>query len=265
MSQLPEVPILKVEGLAKSFGDLHVLKGIDLAVTAGEKICIIGPSGSGKSTLLRCINLMEEPEDGLIRVDGLPMGYNIDAQGRRVRAPEVEVNRLRMAVGMVFQSFNLWTHMTVLQNIIEAPIYVRKVGRAVAIERAMSLLDRVGLAAKRDAYPSQLSGGQQQRVAIARALAMEPRIMLFDEPTSSLDPELVGEVLEVMRDLARDGMTMLVVTHEMGFAAEVADRVVFMDRGTIVEQGTPKAFFRAPATDRASQFLAGFSGRRASA
>lgn len=261
MSQNPEVPILKVEGLSKSFGSLSVLKGIDLTVDAGEKICILGPSGSGKSTLLRCINLIEEPEGGLILVDGIPMGFSADPQGRRARASEAEFNRLRMVVGMVFQNFNLWTHMTVLENIVEAPIYVRKTNRAVATDQAMSLLERVGLAAKRDAYPGQLSGGQQQRVAIARALAMEPRIMLFDEPTSSLDPELVGEVLEVMRDLASEGMTMLVVTHEMGFAAEVADRIIFMDRGAIVEEGAPKDFFHAPATERAVQFLTGFAGR----
>ena len=262
MTTMSPAPIIKIEGLTKSFGGLPVLKGIDLQVGSGEKICIIGPSGSGKSTLLRCINLMEEPESGLIWLAGQPMAFKLDPHGRRVRAPESEVNRMRRIVGMVFQSFNLWTHMTVLQNIIEAPIYVRRLDRAAATEQAMRLLERVGLAGKRDAYPAQLSGGQQQRVAIARALAMEPKIMLFDEPTSSLDPELVGEVLEVMRGLARDGMTMLVVTHEMGFAAEVADRVVFMDGGNILEDAVPTAFFRHPATERATQFLASFSGRR---
>ena len=212
-------PIIKVQNLHKRFGPLHVLKGIDLSVQIGEKICIVGPSGSGKSTLLRCINFLEEPDEGMVWLDGAPMGFIENSGGGRRRATESEINRLRASVGMVFQSFNLWGHMTVLRNIIEAPINVRGLDRRTAEAQACRLLERIGLIEKRDAYPSQLSGGQQQRVAIARALAMEPKIMLFDEPTSSLDPELVGEVLEVMRTLARDGMTMLVVTHEMGFAS----------------------------------------------
>jgi polar amino acid transport system ATP-binding protein len=255
-------PIIKIDGLTKSFGPLTVLKAVDLEVQIGEKICIIGPSGSGKSTLLRCINLLEEPEAGLIWLNGRPIGFSIDAGGRRMRAREAAINEMRMSVGMVFQSFNLWTHMTVLQNIMEAPVHVRRLDKALAKRRAMELLDRIGLTDKHDAYPAQLSGGQQQRVAIARALAMEPQVMLFDEPTSSLDPELVGEVLEVMRGLARDGMTMLVVTHEMGFAEDVADRVVFMDRGVIVEQAPPKQFFEKPSSERAAQFLARVVGRR---
>jgi len=249
-------PIIRIENLHKRFGGLHVLKGIDLAVKAGEKICIVGPSGSGKSTLLRCINFLEEPDDGMVWLDGAPMGFVKTADGRRKRASESEVNRLRAGVGMVFQNFNLWGHMTVLRNIIEAPMNVRGLDRRQAEAQACRLLERIGLIEKRDAYPSQLSGGQQQRVAIARALAMEPKIMLFDEPTSALDPELVGEVLEVMRALAREGMTMLVVTHEMGFASEVADRVVFMDQGAILEEAPPIEFFRTPKNERAAQFLA---------
>jgi polar amino acid transport system ATP-binding protein len=260
MSQATQ-PIVRIEGLHKRFGPLHVLRGVDLAVPQGEKICIIGPSGSGKSTLLRCINFLEEPDAGLVWLDNEPMGFIEDPQGRRRRAAEADVNRMRAAVGMVFQSFNLWSHMTVMNNIIEAPIYVSGLTRKAAEDRAMQLLERIGLVEKRDSYPSQLSGGQQQRVAIARALAMEPKIMLFDEPTSSLDPELVGEVLEVMRRLAEDGMTMLVVTHEMGFAADVADRVVFMDEGIILEQGPPSTFFRQPERKRAAQFLAKVIGR----
>jgi len=234
-----------------------------MEVRPGEKICIVGPSGSGKSTLLRCINFLEEAQAGMIWLDGQPMGYLEDGQGKRRRAGEADINRMRASVGMVFQSFNLWNHMTVLKNIVEAPIHVRRMKPEAARERAMQLLDRIGLAEKKDAYPSQLSGGQQQRVAIARALAMDPKIMLFDEPTSALDPELVGEVLEVMRSLALDGMTMLVVTHEMGFASEVADRVMFMDMGAIVEEAPPAEFFRKPKHERAEQFLAKVIGRRA--
>ena len=259
----PTRSIISVQGLHKWFGPLHVLNGIDMEVHAGQKICIIGPSGSGKSTLLRCINFLEEPDSGIVWLDGEPMGFVETAAGQRRRASESDINRMRAAVGMVFQNFNLWGHMTVLGNIIEAPIQVRGMDRKSAEQRALRLLERIGLAEKRDAYPSQLSGGQQQRVAIARALAMEPKIMLFDEPTSSLDPELVGEVLEVMRSLARDGMTMLVVTHEMGFAEEVADQVIFMDQGAILEQGSPSAFFPAPKNERAAQFLAKVIGRRA--
>jgi polar amino acid transport system ATP-binding protein len=255
------LPIIRIAGLHKRFGPLHVLRGVDLEVHPGEKICIIGPSGSGKSTLLRCINFLEEPDAGMIWLDGKPMGFIEDGQGHRRRAAEGDVNRMRASVGMVFQSFNLWSHMTVMNNIVEAPIYVSGLGRKAAEERALQLLERIGLADKRGSYPAQLSGGQQQRVAIARALAMEPKIMLFDEPMSSLDPELVWEVLEVMRGLARDGMTMLVVTHEMGFAADVADRVVFMDQGIILEEGVPSSFYRQPRHERAAQFLAKVIGR----
>jgi polar amino acid transport system ATP-binding protein len=248
-------PIIKVQNLHKRFGPLHVLKGVEFTVAAGEKICIVGPSGSGKSTLLRCINFLEEPDEGMVWLDGAPMGF-VETGGKRRRASESEINRLRASVGMVFQSFNLWGHMTVLGNITEAPVNVRGLDRKTAEAQACRLLERIGLIDKKNAYPSQLSGGQQQRVAIARALAMEPKIMLFDEPTSALDPELVGEVLEVMRSLARDGMTMLVVTHEMGFASEVADRVVFMDQGAILEEAPPAEFFRRPKNERAAQFLA---------
>jgi polar amino acid transport system ATP-binding protein len=255
------LPIIRIMDLHKRFGQLHVLKGINLDVHQGEKICIIGPSGSGKSTLLRCINFLEEPDTGMIWLDGEPMGFVETAPGQRRRAPEADINRMRAAVGMVFQSFNLWSHMTVLGNIVEAPIHVLGLDRKSAEQRALRLLDRIGLRDKKDSYPSQLSGGQQQRVGIARALAMEPKIMLFDEPTSSLDPELVGEVLEVMRSLALEGMTMVVVTHEMGFAAEVADRIIFMDHGIVLEENTPTEFFRRPTNERAGQFLAKVIGR----
>ena len=255
-------PIIQVAGLHKWFGPLHVLRGVDLTVHWGEKVCIIGPSGSGKSTLLRCINFLEEPQRGTILLDGEPMGF-VEEKGGRRRESERTINRMRAKVGMVFQSFNLWTHMTVLQNLIEAPVHVRGESRRLAVERATRLLQRVGLLDKRDAYLGQLSGGQQQRVAIARALALEPAIILFDEPTSALDPELVGEVLAVMGDLAREGMTMVIVTHEMAFAEEVADRVIFMDRGAIVEQGPAADVFKSPRSDRTAQFLAKVLRRRA--
>jgi polar amino acid transport system ATP-binding protein len=254
-------PIVRIEKLNKYFGSNRVLADVDLEVAQGEKICIIGPSGSGKSTLLRCINRLEQPTSGRVWIDGAPIGFTVDAAGRERVAPEADLNRHRKSVGMVFQNFNLWGHMTVLQNIIEAPIRVRKLERPTALRIADQLLARVGLEDKREAYPAQLSGGQQQRVAIARALAMEPKVMLFDEPTSSLDPELVSEVLDVMRSLVEEGMTMLVVTHEMGFAAEVADRVIFMDRGAIVEQAPPSAFFSQPRSKRAAQFLTKVVGR----
>ncbi|HKV43106.1 MAG TPA: amino acid ABC transporter ATP-binding protein [bacterium] len=254
-------PIIRIQDLHKWFGALHVLRGINAEVRAGEKICVVGPSGSGKSTLLRCINFLEESSKGMIFLDGVPMGFFEDPDGRRRRDSEANINRMRTRVGMVFQNFNLWTHMTVLRNLTEAPIYVKGLTHRVAQARALDLLQRVGLSDKREAYPSQLSGGQQQRVAIARALAMEPEIMLFDEPTSALDPELVGEVLEVMRALAREGMTMVVVTHEMGFAADVADRIVFMDHGAVVEEGSPGTFFHQPKSERTIQFLAKISGR----
>ena len=253
--------IIRINNLHKWFGRLHVLRGINMEVAAGEKICVVGPSGSGKSTLLRCVNFLEEPSDGMVFLDGRPMGFVAEPSGRRRRDSETNINRMRVRVGMVFQSFNLWTHMTVFRNVVEAPLYVKGLPREKAGALAEALLRRVGLVDKMHAYPSQLSGGQQQRVAIARALAMEPEIMLFDEPTSALDPELVGEVLEVMRGLARDGMTMLVVTHEMGFAADVADRIIFMDHGVIVEESPPKTFFARPKSERAAQFLAKLSSR----
>jgi polar amino acid transport system ATP-binding protein len=252
-----------VEGLHKWFGRLHVLRGVDMSVRVGETVCIVGPSGSGKSTLLRCLNFLEEHEEGLIFLDDEPMGFSLDPAGRRRREPERDVSRMRARIGMVFQSFNLWTHMTVLRNLVEAPVFVKGVAREAAEARALALLRRVGLSDKTHAYPSQLSGGQQQRVAIARALAMDPAIMLFDEPTSALDPELVGEVLAVMRDLAREGMTMVVVTHEMGFAADAADRVLFMDEGVIVEEAPPAVLFKAPTNPRTARFLAKVIGRTA--
>ena len=235
--------MIDIENLHKSFGDVHVLKGIDLNIKEKEVVAIIGPSGSGKSTLLRCMNDLEEPTQGTVSVDGILL------------AGETNINKVREEVGMVFQRFNLFPHMTVLQNIMLAPMKVRHVSKSEAEETARKLLDRVGLADKADSYPSQLSGGQQQRVAIARALAMKPKVMLFDEPTSALDPEMVGEVLDVMRSLAEDGMTMVIVTHEMGFAREVGDRVLFVDDGCIIEQGTPEAVFEHPQQERTRAFL----------
>ena len=236
--------IITVADLHKSFGDTEVLTGIDLTVSDGEVVCVIGPSGSGKSTLLRCLNRLEDITSGQVRVDG-----------HDLTDPKLKIDAVRAEIGMVFQQFNLFPHMSVIENIMLAPMMVRRLGRTAARERGRALLAKVGLAEKEDAYPRRLSGGQQQRVAIARALAMEPRIMLFDEPTSSLDPELVGEVLAVMKDLAQEGMTMVVVTHEMGFAREVADRVVFMDGGVIVEEGTPEHVFDRPREERTRAFL----------
>jgi polar amino acid transport system ATP-binding protein len=242
--------IVAIRDLHKSFGKLHVLRGIDFDVAQSEVVCIIGRSGSGKSTLLRCINFLEEPDQGTIGVAGISLRAN---EHKREHAQHLLA--LRQRVGMVFQSFNLFPHMTVLENLIEAPIIVRRHDRAQAVKSADELLAKVGLSDKRDVYPSKLSGGQAQRVAIARALAMEPRVMLFDEPTSALDPELTGEVLAVMRTLAREGMTMLVVTHELGFAREVADRIVFMDGGAIVEEGPPAQCLVSPKDPRTRQFL----------
>ncbi|MEY9853027.1 glutamate transport system ATP-binding protein [Leifsonia sp. EB41] len=238
-------PMVSLRGVDKHFGDLHVLRSIDLDVAPREVVVVVGPSGSGKSTLCRSINRLETIDGGEIRVDGelLPQ------EG-------ADLARLRAEVGMVFQSFNLFAHRTVLDNVALAPIKVRKVKKAEAERQALELLDRVGIADKAGSHPAQLSGGQQQRAAIARALAMQPKVMLFDEPTSALDPEMVGEVLDVMTSLARDGMTMIVVTHEMGFARRAADRVVFMDHGQIVEQATPAEFFDSPRTERAKSFLA---------
>jgi polar amino acid transport system ATP-binding protein len=242
------------EKVHKYFGKLEVLRGIDLTVEAGEVCCLLGPSGSGKSTFLRCINHLEKITAGRLSVDGDLVGYR--QQGDKLyELREKETAAKRAEIGMVFQRFNLFPHMTALGNIAEAPVKVKGMSKTEAVERARALLDRVGLADKVDAYPAQLSGGQQQRVAIARALAMQPKLMLFDEPTSALDPELVGEVLDVMRGLAADGMTMIVVTHEMGFAREVADTVVFMDGGVVVEAGDPAAVISNPKEERTKAFL----------
>jgi polar amino acid transport system ATP-binding protein len=247
-------PMVKAEGVHKRFGRHEVLRGINLAVQPGEVLCLLGPSGSGKSTFLRCINHLEKINSGRLSVDGELVGYRqVGARLHELR--ESEVARKRAEIGMVFQHFNLFGHMTALDNVTCAPINVRGVPRDRARERGRELLDRVGLDDKIDAYPAQLSGGQQQRVAIARALAMEPKLMLFDEPTSALDPELVGEVLDVMRQLAADGMTMVVVTHEMGFAREVADTVVFMDDGVVVETGRPGEVLSNPRHERTRAFL----------
>src|SRR5690349_17562520 len=254
MSTNGQDPILRASEVHKRFGRLDVLKGVSLEVARGETVCIIGPSGSGKSTFLRCINHLEKLDGGRIEVNGHLIGYR-EQNGKLVEDSEKNIARQRADIGMVFQRFNLFPHMTALGNVIEAPLRVRKQSKEEAVATARQLLDRVGLADKVDSYPSQLSGGQQQRVAIARALAMKPKLMLFDEPTSALDPELVGEVLEVMRGLAKDGMTMVVVTHEMSFARKTADRVVFMDKGVIAEQGDPEQIFVNPSNERTRQFL----------
>ncbi|UYZ12625.1 amino acid ABC transporter ATP-binding protein [Brevibacillus sp. WF146] len=246
--------MIRINGLHKSFGDNHVLQGINLEVRQGEVVVILGPSGSGKSTLLRCINYLETFERGEIRIEGRPIGRT-SVNGRSVEMPQKELNRMRQDVGMVFQSFNLFPHKTVIENITMAPITLRGMTREEANHLAMDLLQKVGLAEKAYARPSNLSGGQKQRVAIARALAMKPKVMLFDEPTSALDPETVGEVLQVMRQLAKEGMTMVVVTHEMGFARDVADRIVVMDKGVIIEEGTPETIFREPSHPRTKIFL----------
>jgi len=247
-------PMVLAERVHKSFGRLEVLRGIDLEVMPGEVMCLLGPSGSGKSTFLRCINHLEKIDAGRLWVDGDLVGYR--QHGNKLyELREREVCRRRAEIGMVFQHFNLFPHMTAIENVIEAPTHVRGETRAVALERGHALLDRVGLADKASAYPKQLSGGQQQRVAIARALAMQPKLMLFDEPTSALDPELVGEVLDAMRGLAGEGMTMVVVTHEIGFAREVGDTVVFMDGGVVVEQGSPAEIIANPQQDRTKAFL----------
>ncbi|WP_068298610.1 amino acid ABC transporter ATP-binding protein [Pararhodobacter sp. CCB-MM2] len=240
--------------MRKSFGSLEVLKGVNLTVDYGKVCCILGPSGSGKSTFLRCMNHLEKIDGGLLRVGGSLVGYR-EHDGKLYEMRQKEVARQRADIGMVFQGFHLFPHMTVLENIIEAPIGIRKMRKAEAVALAMDLLAKVGLTEKAQAYPATLSGGQQQRVAIARALAMKPKLMLFDEPTSALDPELVGEVLTVMRDLAREGMTMVVVTHEMGFARDVGDRVVFMDGGVVVEEGTPDEVFNHTREQRTRAFL----------
>ena len=247
-------PMVQAVAVCKRFGLVDVLKGVSLEVSPGEVMCIIGPSGSGKSTFLRCINHLENVDAGQLYVDGELVGY--ERRGEKLyELREREVAGKRAEIGMVFQRFNLFPHMTALENIVEAPIRVKGVGRPRAVELGQQLLERVGLGGREDTYPRQLSGGQQQRVAIARALAMEPKLMLFDEPTSALDPELVGEVLDVMRDLAKSGMTMIVVTHEIGFAREVGDALVFMDDGVIVESGTPKDVLANPQHERTKSFL----------
>jgi len=251
---MTSIPMVKAEAVHKNFGRLEVLRGIDLEVNPRDVMCMIGPSGSGKSTFLRCINHLEKIDAGRLSVDGELVGYR--QRGDRIyELPDAEVCKKRAEIGMVFQHFNLFPHMTVLENLAEAPVRVKRESRAVAADRARRLLERVGLAEKVDAYPRQLSGGQQQRVAIARALAMQPKLMLFDEPTSALDPELVGEVLDVMRALAEDGMTMIVVTHEIGFAREVGDTLVFMDGGVIVEAGKPRDVLANPQQERTRSFL----------
>lgn len=235
--------VISAKNLKKRYGHLEVLKDISVDVTEGEVLCIIGPSGSGKSTLLRCLNALEEIQAGSITILGQELVNNKN------------INKLREEIGMVFQSFNLFPHLTVLQNMLLAPLELKKMSKEEATEKALALLDKVGLKDKKDVYPNTLSGGQKQRVAIARALEMEPKILLFDEPTSALDPEMVGEVLKVMKDLAQEGMTMVVVTHEMNFARDVSDRVIFMDQGYIVEEGTPEEIFTAPKSDRCKEFL----------
>jgi ABC-type histidine transport system ATPase subunit len=247
--------IVKVENIWKRFGSLEVLKGVSLMVSKGEVLAIIGPSGSGKSTLLRCLTFLEIPDKGKIYIEDSLLGYRVKRDGILIRDTEKNINRMRSEIGMVFQHFNLWPHKTVLGNIIEAPLLVRKMKREEAIRIAKDLLIKVDLLEKKDQYPSKLYGGQQQRVAIARALAMHPKVMLFDEVTSALDPELVSEVLEVIRKLAKEGMTMVVVTHEIGFMRQVADRVIFMDNGTIIEEGPPEDLLQNPKNERTRRFL----------
>jgi polar amino acid transport system ATP-binding protein len=249
------LPMVDAQEVHKSFHNNEVLRGISMQVTKGEVVVLIGPSGSGKTTFLRCINHLEKINKGRIYIEGQLIGYREQPDGRLVEDSERNIARVRAEIGMVFQRFNLFPHMTALENIIEAPIHVKGVPRDQAVARARELLAKVGLAEKADAYPARLSGGQQQRVAIARALAMDPKLMLFDEATSALDPELVGEVLRVMRQLAEEGMTMIVVTHEMGFAREVSDRVIFMDGGVIVEQGHPDQVIGNPQQERTQAFL----------
>ncbi|QSE85074.1 amino acid ABC transporter ATP-binding protein [Rhodococcus koreensis] len=246
--------MVKADRVCKNFGALKVLKGVSLEIGAGQVLCLVGPSGSGKSTFLRCINHLEQVNAGRLYVDGEIVGYS-ERGGKLYELHPRAAAKQRRDIGMVFQHFNLFPHRTALENIIEAPIQVKKLSKKKALERGRDLLDQVGLSEKADAYPAQLSGGQQQRVAIARALAMDPKLMLFDEPTSALDPELVGEVLTVMKDLAAGGMTMVVVTHEMGFAREVADQLVFMDAGVVVESGDPRELLANPQHDRTKLFL----------
>ena len=259
MSTIQLQPLVRAVDVRKSFGDFNALQGITLDIASGEVLCVIGPSGSGKSTFLRCINQLETVTDGALWVAGELVGFR--RVGDKLHAlSETEIARQRLKTGMVFQRFNLFPHMTVLENVIEGPVQVLRRPRADVAAEARTLLDRVGLAAKCDAFPIELSGGQQQRVAIARALAMKPQLMLFDEPTSALDPELVGEVLAVMRDLAKSGMTMVVVTHELGFARDVATRVMFMDKGQVVETGTPEQVLSTPQHARTREFISAVRG-----
>jgi len=248
--------VLDVAGVSKRFGDVEVLSDVSFQVDKGETVCVLGPSGSGKSTLLRCINWLERPDAGQIYLNGERVGIN----GAGIVMGDRDLSKIRTRIGMVFQHFALWPHLTVLQNLMEAPVQVQRRPKAEVRDEALALLSKVGLSEKRDAFPARLSGGQKQRVGIARALAMRPDLLLFDEPTSALDPELVGEVLVVMRDLAREGMTMVIVTHEMGFAREAATRVLFLDRGRVVETGSPDQFFSNPETERARHFLQRYAG-----
>ena len=247
---------LEIRNLNKSFGNLEVIKDLSLTAKKGDVICIIESSGSGKSTLLRCVNLLETPDSGEVYLNGELLKMKKNKNGKLIPAEQNQVDRIRSKLGMVFQDFNLWSHMTVLQNVMEAPIHVQKIEKNVARKNGYLLLEKVGIEEKADQYPSRLSGGQQQRAAIARALAMKPDVMLFDEPTSSLDPELVGEVLKVMKSLAKEGRTMIIVTHEMRFAKEVSSKVIFLDQGRIEEEGTPDNFFNNPQTVRLKRFLA---------
>jgi len=248
-------PALLAEDIHKSFADLDVLKGVTMAAEVGDVISIIGSSGSGKSTFLRCINFLETPDKGRIVVGGEEVLVKTDKFGKTIGADPKQIDHLRTRLGMVFQNFNLWSHMTVLENVTEGPVHVLKKDKQVVRDEALEFLDKVGIAEKLDHYPSELSGGQQQRVAIARALCMEPDVLLFDEPTSALDPELVGEVLKVMRDLALEGRTMIVVTHEMSFAKDVSNKAIFLDEGLIAEQGNPEQMFTKPETERLKKFL----------
>ncbi len=247
---------LEIRNLKKSFGSLEVLRDVSLTAKQGEVICIIGTSGSGKSTFLRCINLLETPDSGEVLVNGELIKMKRNKNGKLNPTDQNQVDRIRSKLSMVFQDFNLWSHMTILQNVIEAPVYVQKVEKSEAVKNGLSLLEKVGIVEKADHYPSSLSGGQQQRAAIARALAMKPDVLLFDEPTSSLDPELVNEVLKVMKSLAEEGRTMIIVTHEMGFAKEVSSKTIFLDEGRIEEEGNPNDIFNRPKSMRLKQFLA---------
>jgi polar amino acid transport system ATP-binding protein len=258
---VPCEPILRMEGIAKSYGKIVALRGIDLTVNQGEIVCLIGPSGCGKSTLLRCINFLEEPDQGSVALEGEPIGF-LSMHGRRRRDSEANINRMRSKVGMVFQHFNIWPHLTALENVVVPQLHVARTSRVQAERRALDLLARVGLSEKTESYPAELSGGQLQRVAIARALAMKPVLLLFDEPTSSLDPELVAEVLAVLRELAASGRAMIVVTHELRLASEIADRIIFMASGEIIEQGAPTDVLQHPKSERLQKFLSKVIGRQ---